>query len=925
MSTPKKLIEVALPLEAINLASAREKSIRHGHPSTLHLWWARRPLAACRAVIFASLVDDPSTFTANEGEAEKERQRLFRIIEQLIQWENSDNRTVIEAARNEISRSTREAMPPVLDPFCGGGSIPLEAQRLGLDIQAGDLNPVAVLITKALIDMPARFKGMPPVNRRDRPRLHAEENVWKGASGLAADVRYYGAWMQAEAERRIGQRYPKVTLPKHQGAGEATVVAWIWARTVVCSNPACGGLVPLVRSFSLSTKQGAETWLEPILEPRTKTVSFEVRAGSGKPREGTVNRLGATCLLCKSPVPFDYIRSEGKAKRIGAQLIAIVAELKRGRAYLAADPVHQARALALSALEKDVPDTELPERALGFRVQAYGMTKHRDLFTARQLMALSTFAGLVTEAAAQARDDAIRAGLEDNEVGLESGGTGARAYADAIATYLAFAVDKGANYWSTLCAWHSGRDSIMSTFARQALAMVWDFAEANPFSHSSGNFLSGIEQAAESLDAAPATRVGTVRQIDATSTLGKVKASLLCTDPPYYDNIGYADLSDFFYVWLRRPLASVFPSLLSTIVTPKRQELVATPYRFDGDRRRAERFFEEGLYRAFVLMREAQAPGYPLTMFYAFKQSESDTEDDGTTPAVTSTGWETMLEGLLRASLSITGTWPMRTELTTNLKKDVGALASSIIIVCRPRSIDAPLSTRKDFAKDLKRELPEALKRLQHGNIAPVDLAQAAIGPGMAIFSRYSKVLEADGTPMRVRAALGLINQAVDEVLAEQESEYDSPTRWAIAWFDQFGMADGPFGAAEILSKAKDTAVSGMRFMRIRGSKVRLLRREEMSEVWDPNSSPRLTVWEAMHHLIKALETRGEVGAAALARRLGSLGTASRDLAYRLYSTCERKGWTDEKIAYNSLVAAWPEIARLVGQSECVLEQTAYL
>jgi putative DNA methylase len=895
MSTyKKKLIEVALPLEAINKESAREKSIRHGHPSTLHLWWARRPLAACRAVLFASLVDDPSSLPEQfptEADQDKERQRLFRLIEKLVLWENSNNRVVLDEAHAEILKSTGGHPPPIYDPFCGGGSIPLEAQRLGLEAYGSDLNPVAVLITKALIEIPPRFAGQPPVNPAAKTKMSGK-GMWTGARGLADDVRYYGQWMRDRAFERVGHFYPKAKLPKATG-GEATVIAWIWARTIKCPNPACGSEMPLVRSFSLANKPGKKTWVEPIVDHTQKAVRYEVRFGEGAP-EGTVNRKGAKCLACGTAVPFDYIRAEGRAGRMTAQIMAIVAEGERSRVYLESNTLHQS--LASSATPHNVPETMLPEQALGFRVQAYGMIRHRDLFTQRQLLALATFSDLVAEA---------RQGV------LVDGGT--PEYADAIAVYLAFAVDKCADFWSTLATWSAQpkNELVVSTFRRHALAMTWDFGEANPFSESGGNFVGNLESAARSLDISAPGLVGDVHQLDACQVGGAIPACY-STDPPYYDNIGYADLSDFFYVWLRRSLSSAYPELFSTLLVPKKQELVATPFRFDGSRQDAQAFFEDGFGKAFAKMRQAQNPNFPLTVFYAFKQSETDEDDEGT-GAVSSTGWETMLEGLIRADFQITATWPTRSErLGRSISLGANALASSIVLACRPRPDSAPITTRKDFLVSLKKELPHALRNLQKGNIAPVDLAQAAIGPGMAVFSRYKKVLETDGSPMRVRTALALINQGLDEVLSELESEFDPDTRWALAWFEQHEFSEGLYGEAEVLATAKALSISHLAeagILHSRAGKVRLLRREELPEDWDPSTISRLTVWEVTQHLIRRLDQKGEKETANLKAKIGGMAEIARDLAYRLYTLCERKGWADEASYYNSLVVAWPSMA----------------
>lgn len=946
----KKLIEVALPLEAINAESAREKSIRHGHPSTLHLWWARRPLAACRAVLWASLVDDPSSWSdrfPTEEDQKRERQRLFdilgritietdkkgnqkQVVRGLVSWDDIKEPAIIEEAQKEIARclawergeeppAKPEAVrdyiakyaPPVYDPFAGGGSIPLEAQRLGLEAHASDLNPVAVLINKALIEIPPKFKDLPPINPEDRQKQGM--SAWKGAQGLAADVRYYGKWMRDEAFKRIGHLYPKVEY----GGVKATVIAWLWARTVKCPNPACGCQMPLVRSFQLSTKKGKEAWVEPVIdrEQTPPKIQFEVKRGKGKVPEGTVERKGAKCIACDTPVPFDHVRSEGKAGRMSQQLMAIVAEGQSGRIYLA--PTEEHEKIANSAQPEWKPDTDLPEQALGFRVQLYGMVKHANLFTDRQLVALTTFSDLVSEAREKATQDAISVGMPNDDVPLNDGGTGARAYGDAIATYLGLGLSRLSDICNALCRWEISKTQVRNLFGRQAIPMIWDFAENNLFANAAGDFAVSLGSLLKVVERIQPGIIGSAKQKDATTSLLTTQRFIISSDPPYYDNIGYADLSDFFYVWLRRSLQFIYPDLFSTLLVPKSQELVATPYRFDGDKQKAQTFFEEGLGKAFYLMHEVSDTAYPITIYYAFKQAEA--EQKGKADAsVASTGWETMLEGLIKADFSIGGTWPMRSELSNRMvADDTNALASSIVLVCRPRPTDAAKTTRRQFLTELKRQLPKALKTLQQGNIAPVDLAQASIGPGMAVFSQYAAVLENDGSPMRVRTALQLINQILDEYLTEQEGAFDSDTRWALTWFEQYQFNPGQYGDAETLSKAKNTSVSGMveaGILDAKGGKVRLLNRDELKSDWNPNSDNRMPDWEVTQYLIRELDQQGEIGAAELLAKLGDRGEIARDLAYRLYNLCDRKSWAAEGIAYNSLVISWPEITRLASE-----------
>ena len=945
----KKLIEVALPLDAINKASKREKSIRHGHPSTLHLWWARRPLAAARAVIFAQMVDDstsvPEEFGTKEAQ-EDERARLFAILEELVKWENTTNEELLEKARKEIWRSWRrtcsdnaghpraaelfdpDKLPAFHDPFAGGGALPLEAQRLGLEAHASDLNPVAVLINKAMIEIPPMFARKPPVNPDARPGGQMSEKTlierkWKGAQGLAEDVRYYGQWMRNEAERRIGHLYPKIEitpemvrerpdLKRYEGR-KLTVIAWLWARTVKSPNPAFADVdVPLASTFMLSTKKGKEAYVEPEIEGRG--YRFAVKVGMPEDMEavkrGTTvgKRQAFRCLMSGVPVPYNYIRSEGKAGRMGARLMTIVAKGDRGRVYLAPMQAHEV--VASEATPAWKPEVALPNNPRDFKTPNYGLPTFADLFTPRQLVALTTFSDLVTEAMERVKRDAVGAGLPDDKRPLRDGGTGAAAYAEAVGVYLAFAIDKGANYWSSLCAWHTGAAKLVSTFGRQALPMVWDYAEANPLSDSSGNVLLGVEQAAKMIASLGTGTRGLGSQKDAATQSTSAK-KVVSTDPPYYDNIGYADLSDFFYVWLRRSMHPVFPDLFTTLAVPKAEELVATPYRH-GTKKAAEIFFLDGMVQAMRRLVEQSHLAFPVTIYYAFKQSETKGK-----AGTSSTGWETFLAAVIKSGFSITGTWPMRTEYTGNLKKGMAVLASSIVLVCRQRPANIPLATRREFVAALRDELPTALAYLQSGNIAPVDLAQAAIGPGMAVYTRYAKVLDAAGNPVSVREALQLINQILDEVLAEQEGDFDPDSRWALAWFEQQGFEEGEYGVAETLSRAKNTSIAGIvkgGILASSAGKVRLLRPEELADEWDPVTDKRLTVWEAVHHLVHTLNTGGETAAAKLVRQLDGIAETARELAYRLYTVCERKKRPTEALSYNSLVQSWPEIVRLARQ-----------
>jgi len=934
MTYKKKIIEVALPLDAINKESLRRKQkAPKGFPTSFHKWWAQRPLAACRAVIFASLVDDPSARPdkfPTEEEQNTERDRLFGLIEELIKWENSQNKGVLAAAWKEILDSTDGNPPPLYDPFCGSGSIPLEAQRLGLESYASDLNPVAVLINKAMIEIPPKFAGCPSVNPESRKQKEINTASRKGAQGLAEDVRYYGKWMRNEAEKRIGHLYPKVEiteemaqerpdLEKYVGQ-KLTVIAWLWARTVKSLNPAFAHVdVPLTSSFMLSTKKGKEAYVEPVIEG--DSYLFTVKVGKPKDTETTKNGTKLTrgsfrCLFSNTPISYSYIDDEANAGRMSERLMAIVTEGERGRVYISPKPEHENIAKQVQQIWK--PET--PSRgtwASNAQGRRYGFRTFGDYFTPRQLVALMTFSDLIQEVRDRVKHDALSAGLSDDGHTLDAGGTGAQAYADSIAVYLGCLIDRMVYYGSSLTTWLPKDNALRDSMPRQALAMTWDFAEGNPFGKSSGDVMTCANVITNYLESATPYRDSFVTQQDARTIFAGGKRFLFSTDPPYYDNIGYADLSDFFYVWLRRSLRQLFPDLFATLAVPKAEELIATPYRHSS-KEAAEEFFLEGMTQAMHRLAEQAHPDYPVTIYYAFKQSETDNEQ-----GTASTGWETFLEALLRAGFSVRGTLPMRTEGAGRMTaKDANALASSIVLVCRPQDVNAPTATRREFLNALKKELPEALAHLQHSNIAPVDLAQAAIGPGMAIYTRYAKVLDAQGKALTVREALTLINQILDEVLAEQEGDFDADSRWALAWFEQFGFAEGEYGVAETLSKAKNTSVSGMveaGILTSKGGKVHLLKPEELPEDWDPEKDSRLTVWETVHHLIRVLEAGGEGAAAELVAKLGSKADTARELAYLLYTLCERKKRAQEALAYNALVQSWPEIMRLSREEKALL------
>jgi len=938
MTPKKKLIEVALPLPEINDASAYDKMPGIGpHPKGIHQWWARLPLPTARAVLFASVVTDPSDdpvwATKSVDEQNAERERLFTLIRKLMGKKLHERPAVYAEARTEMRKHIGDKLPAVLDPFAGGGSIPLEALRLGFAVYAGDLNPVAVLLNKCNLELAPTWADHPPVNPSSRAKIGGADG-WRGTLGLACDVRYYGARIRELAIEKIGHLYPHVRLVqknngsyRHATSDEISgrsakvenlnVIAWIWARTVASPNPAARGAhVPLLSTYWLSTKAGQLAWLEPVVNTSVNTYSFSVHTGIPKDktaiRSGTKLGRGANfrCLLTGQPISDDYVKIEGQAGRMGRQMVAIVADVGRGRIYLPPKNDH-----AIEPLDPTwKPDGEVPQRLTGGTCYGYGLTAWSDLFTSRQLTTMVTLS------------DCIRAMRTEIEAdACQIGATAAATYARTVATFLALALDRCADFNNSLCRWSSSNQKVMNLFGRQAIPMVWDFAEANLLGESVGSWTTCSEYVADCVEVIGSVcgKDGQGLQIDAASSWDGICNLLISTDPPYYNNIGYATLSDFFYVWLRRTIGDLYPELFGTMLVPKMQELTASPERFEGNRHQARDHFESGFKKAFATLREKMDPRFPLTVYYAFKQSDEDSEEDGGelnaegAPAIDlTTGWETLLEALISTGFQITSTWPVRASQKWRMvAMGTNAMASYIVLACRPRPESASQTDRRSFVAQLKRELPAALRHLQQGNIAPVDFAQASIGPGMAVYSKYTRILESNGTPMTVRAALSLINQTLTEVLTEREEVFDNDTRWALAWFEQHAFRESDFGDAEVLSKAKVTSVEGLReagVLASKGGKVRLLRRDELPATWDPASEKRLNVWGTCAHLIRVLQTGGETGAATLMSRIPpSTTAATRDLAYRLFNICERKGWAQEALAYNSLVIAWPEVARL--------------
>lgn len=952
----KKLIEVALPLAEINDASAYDKMPGIGpHPKGIHQWWARLPLPTARAVLFASVVDDPSAHPEKfptEETQNAERERLFDLLRQLMQKKMHEHPEIYARAQAEMLKYCDGKLPPVLDPFAGGGSIPLEAARLGFEAHAADLNPVAVLLNKCNLELIPRWLDQTPVNPESHNVVGSSDShdVWRGSRGLANDVRYYGRIVLERTRQKIGHLYPKVSLIKEgQGLRYATpsetkekniqvikadVIAWLWARTVASPNPAAQGAhVPLMSTFWLSSKNGVLTWLQPVVDHKKNTWRFEVRTGEPPDRnavkQGTKLGRGSQfrCLLTETPMPDEHIRQEVIAKRCLFKLTAIVVALERSRTYLPADDRHAA--IAVKANPSWQPDEEMNENDSNLiSGRGYGIKKWAELFTPRQLAALVTFSDQVKEVRQDILIDARKAGLSARD---------ADEYAKTVTTFLGINLSRCTDLNNILTTWNSHDQVVRNLFKRQAIPMVWDFAEPNILGDVVGGWSVHIERTTKCMQTIEG-KVGSALQIDAASAQNDLRGVLVSTDPPYYANIGYAALSDFFYVWLRKTVGDLYPDLFTMILTPKATELVAASERFDGDREKASEHFETGFRKAFAALREKIDPRFPLTVYYAYKQEDEEAgseepeakkkerETGGRNSVDLTTGWETLLEALLGSGFQITATWPVRASQKWRMvAMGTNALASYIVLACRPRPKDAPQCSRREFITQLKKELPLALKHLQQGNIAPVDLAQASIGPGMAAFSRYAKVMEASGRAMTVRTALTLINQTLDEVLAEQEADFDADTRWALAWFEQHGMEEGPFGDAETLSKAKNTALRSMvdaGIVLARSGKVRLVSREELGSGREKKEAgsienlleivtPACSVWLVTQCLVRAMENGGETGAVTLLGKIGVGGETARELCYRLHKISEKRGWTSEALSYNALAVAWPEISRL--------------
>lgn len=939
IKTPKKLIEVALPLDDINAASGKEKSIRHGHPSTLHLWWARRPLAAARAVIFAQMVNDPGyqqgngfRYGVNKEQAAIEREKLFNIIRDLVKWENTNNEEVLARAREAIRKSWRETcelnrdhpesaelfdpdkLPDFHDPFAGGGAIPLEAMRLGLEAHATDLNPIPVLINKCQLEVISRFDIKKPVSGEPKDFLENDSR-----SSIGHDFVFYANRVLDISKEEISDNYQEVSLPEEMGGGKAPVITWLWCRTVASPNPIANGQhTPLIKSPFLSNRKGRYIWVDVSIE-EPGNLSFSIKSSTNKPTiKGTIGRAGATCLYSNSPIPLSYIREQGKNGALGQRIIAAVVIVGGKKVYISGDEVNFPEV----SVPAELPSSEILHWSGCTNVCVYGMTKFEDLFNSRQKSAMHTFAKNINNIHSEIVAAAKKSGLDDNGQPFSSGASGATAYADAICLFLACCLGRCADYWSSVTSWESSGEFVAHTFTKHALPMIWDYGEVNPLADGGGSWASAVDWIRRVIERLP-YGIGFAKQHNAMRGYSPNKM-VVSTDPPYYDNVPYSNLSDYFYMWTRIALKQRIPESFGTIQTPKHDEIIAS-HSLHENIDDAMRFFTQGMGQALKCIRDEAASIAPVTIYYAFKQSE--TSSRGTS----SSGWESFLESVIGSGFSITGTWPIRTE-RANRGRAIGAnaLASSIVLVCRSRPPKGESITRRQFQSRLRDDMPEALEAMIGGSdgaspIAPVDLAQAAIGPGIGIFSQYEAVLNQDGTRMSVHDALILINRAITDYLNPDSGIFDNDTLFCDSWFAEYGWSAGEFGQADTLARAKGTTVDGVRdagVIESGGGMVRLYRWKEYPEDWDPIEDNRTPVWEALHQLIRALNEQGETGAGALLARMPERGEAIRQLAYHLYTLCERKGWAEDARAYNELIAAWHGIVAASHEAGHIGEQS---
>ena len=900
----KKLIEVALPLDKINPNFEHEKNINSMHPKNLHQWWARRPFSAARAVLWASIVDDPSShpeeFPTPEAQ-ERERERLFEILEDLSDWKKSNDAKVIEDAREELKKYLGNNLNKeiqFLDPFSGGGAIPFEAQRLGLKGAAFDLNPVAVLINKAMIEIPPRFTGIKPVNKRDKRLISGQNDLF----GVSQDLKYYGALLKQLAYEKVKDIYPtSIAVPEDLGGGKAEIFSWIWVYTLKCPNPICGCETPLYLNCILDGRKSNEAYLRPYYDNNKLLFKVMHEKFHSDENKGTMNRQGAICAHCRNLINREYIRDEGIKHKLSRRLVAIVSYKNGERLYLNPDFEEEEKEAKVT-LPEEYPSGKFANNPQNLGTGEYGLANFEQLFSNRQMQGLVALCTSLNEIRNRIEEDAIYAGMEDDKIHLRDGGKGALAYSEALSVYLAFAIDKEVASSNVVTRWENDNALAKPAFSRQSLYMQWMTPEVNIFGGRAGSFKTINDTIAESLLSFPCNiPEGIAKQHNAQEDFG-LKNVIISTDPPYYDNIQYADISDFYYIWLRFNLKDIYPNLFKTTLTPKQEEIVAQPYRY-GRKEEAKKHFESGMQKAMENIYSSATPDIPVTIYYAYKQSETEAKK------TSSSGWETMLNAIIKAGFSIKATWPLKTENPAKSNLKINMLTTSVVIVCRKKEKGDFFCTKRQFLKALREGLKPTLTLLQETNLAPVDLAQSAIGPGMAIFSKYDKVLSADGSEMTVKEALQAINEEVGVCLNEFGEALDNESRFCIALYLQCEFNDIKSGDADILALAKDTSISKLKndgIVEAGKGMVRLTPREKLPEIKGNDD-----IWLLCHRLVFSLEKNGIKGCAKEMRKIQ--GTAAlgkiKNLAYELYTISERKNWNQEAYLYNSLVVSWADIA----------------
>lgn len=901
MSYKKKLIEVALPLAEINEACVDDKDRKTGHIRGLHKWFAPMPLPAWRALLFASIVDDPGN-TLTPAKAQKERAKLFKIIERLVQFDAVNDPRFLEEVKSILDQYKPEGAV-IVDPFCGGGSTALEAQRLGFDTLATDLNPVPVLITTLLTNAIPMATELAPISPKNPTLPGMKKN--SSLDNVKKDFVFYAEKVSVKAKKKLEKLFPK------HSSGE-DIFAWRWAWAVKSPHPSArGGYTPLVTDWELWRAKGKSTWIVPEVNQKKNEITFSIREG-GKEVSPTVANRSATCLYTGRPISLEYIREEGKHGRLKPMLLAGVASAGSGQRYFIA-PTEKFLEAANVDYPTDAPSLEMPAKALGFRVQEYGISDFKDLFLPRQSRVLCAFADSISELREEIISDAVAAGIKKSSKGLFDEGSGAEAYADTVMLFLSLCLGKMAQANNILTRWvidpRNGSAKAVQSFDRHAVPMVWDFVETNPFGGSVGDWLGPVVKTALlalNLTTGEGVR-GKTGQLDARNLPDKLSGKcLIATDPPYYANIGYADLSDFFYIWHRKALRKTFPNLFQTIGTPKANELIASPFRHEG-RGAADEYFRNGFIEVFSKANKLQHPDLPMVIVYAYKQKDSDD------PGIVGTGWEAMLEAIIKSGLSVVGTLPIRAVRKARMVNiGTNSLASAVAIICRRPPSTRKTATKREFLNHLKKDLPAAISALTQSGIAPVDLAQALIGPGMAVYCSYEKVLESNDDEMTVRGALESINHVVTETITKQDGSFDAETRWCLTWFEQSGFEKAEYGDANLLAQAKNITVERLSSSGVVESKsgnVRLLKRSELKDDWEP--SKKTSVWLATQYLIKYLQEDGEAQAGLLLRELGNLAADCKDIAYRCFTICESKGWSSEAVALNSLILSWGEIAKI--------------